>query len=118
MATTKAEFQDLAGELINDEFADFRQALVITSGGTYNPVTETVTGATERTYQAVKFSVDMIDWQGTDAQQSDTGAVYTRIDSFVPSVGDYCTLGGVAMSIVALKLDAADATVKLVLRAR
>lgn len=118
MATTKAEFQDLADELINDEFADFRQALVITSGGTYNPVTESVTGATNHGYQAIKFAVDMIDWQGTDAQQSDTGAVYTRIDTFVPSVGDYCTLGGVAMSIVALKLDAADATVKLVLRAR
>lgn len=118
MATTKAEFQDLADELINDEFTDFRQALVITSGGTYNPVTESVTGATIHTYQAIKFAVDMIDWQGTDAQQSDTGAVYTRIDTFVPSVGDYCSLGGFAMSIVAIKLDAADATVKLVLRAR
>lgn len=118
MATTKQEFKDLADELINDEFADFRQALVITSGGTYNPVTESYTGATQRTYQAIKFSVDMIDWQGTDAQQSDTGAVYTRIDAFAPSVGDYCSLGGVAMSIIAIKLDAADATVKLVLRVR
>jgi hypothetical protein len=118
MATTKAEFQDLADELINDEFADFRQALAITSGGTYNPVTESYAGATQRTYQAIKFAVDMIDWQGTDAQQSDTGAVYTRVDTFAPSVGDYCTLGGVAMSIVAIKLDAAYATVKLVLRAR
>jgi hypothetical protein len=118
MATTKQEFKDLADELINDEFADFRQVLIITSGGTYNPVTEACTGATNRTYQAIKFSVDMIDWQGTDAQQSDTGAVYTRIDTFAPSVGDYCTLGGVAMSIIAIKLDAADATVKLVLRVR
>lgn len=118
MATTKQEFQDLADDLINDEFADFRQSLVITSGGTYNPVTESVTGATNHTYQAIKFSVDMIDWQGTDAQQSDTGAVYTRIDTFVPSVGDYCSLGGVAMSIIAIKLDAADSTVRLVLRVR
>ncbi len=118
MATTKQEFKDLASELIDSEFADFRQALVINSGGTYNPVTESYTGATNRTYQAIKFSVDVVDWQGTNAQQSDTGAVYTRIDTFVPSVGDYCTLGGVAMSIIAIKLDAADATVKLVLRAR
>lgn len=118
MATTKSEFQDLASELIDSEFADFRQSLVITSGGTYNPVAESVTGATNRTYQAIKFAVDMVDWQGTDAQQSDTGAVYTRIDSFTPSVGDYCTLGGVDMSIVAIKLDAAYATVRLVLRVR
>jgi hypothetical protein len=118
MATTKDEFKDLADELINDEFADFRQSLVITSGGNYDPLTETVTGATSHTYQAIKFSVNLADWQGTDVQQSDTGAVYTRAESFVPSVGDYCTLGGLAMSIVAIKLDAADATVKLVLRAR
>jgi len=118
MATTKQEFKDLAGDLINDEFADFRQALVITSGGTYNPVTESYTGATQRTYQAIKFAVDMIDWQGTDAQQSDTGAVYTRIDTFVPTVGDYCSLGGAAMSIIAIKLDAADAAARLVLRVR
>jgi len=118
MATTKAEFQDLASELIDSEFADFRQALVVTSGGTYNPVTEAYTGATNHTYQAIKFGVDLIDWQGTDAQQSDTGAVYTRIDTFTPSVGDYCILGGVAMSIIAIKLDAADAAVRLVLRVR
>ena len=118
MATKKQEFKDLASELIDSEFADFRQALVITSGGTYNPVTESYTDATQRTYQAIKFGVDLIDWQGTDAQQSDTGAVYTRIDTFTPSVGDYCSLGGFAMSIIAIKLDAADATVKLVLRAR
>lgn len=118
MPTTKQEFKDLADELVNSEFADFRQALVITSGGFYNPVSESITGATVRTYQAIKFSVDMIDWQGTDAQQSDTGAVYTRIDSYLPSVGDYCTLGGEAVSVVALKFDAADATVKLVLRVR
>jgi len=118
MATTKAEFQDLASELIDSEFADFRQVLVIASGGTYNPVTESVTGATNRTYQAIKFAVDMIDWQGTDAQQSDTGAVYTRVDTFAPTVGDYCTLGGVAVSIIAIKLDAADAAVRLVLRVR
>jgi len=118
MATAKQEFKDLASELIDSEFADFRQALVITSGGTYNPVTESVTGATNRTYQAIKFAVDMIDWQGTDAQQSDTGAVYTRIDTFVPTVGDYCSLGGAAMSIIAIKLDAADAAARLVLRVR
>lgn len=118
MATTKQEFKDLADELINDEFADFRQALVLTYGGTYNPVTESITGATVKTYQAIKFGVDLNDWQGTDAQVTDTGAVYTRIDSIIPSVSDYCTLGGVAMSIVAIKLDAADAAVMLVLRAR
>lgn len=118
MATTKQEFKDLANELINDEFADFRQALALTHGGSYNPVTEAYTGATVTTYQAIKFGVDITDWQGTDAQQGDTGAVYTRIDAVIPKVGDYCTLAGVAMSIIAIKLDAADATVKLVLRVR
>jgi len=118
MSTTKQEFKDLAAELIDDEFADFRQTLVITTGGTYNPASESITGATQHTYSAIKFAVDMVDWQGTDAQQSDTGAVYTRIDSVMPSVADYVTFGGVAMSITAIKYDAADATVKLTLRAR
>ncbi|MBL4795852.1 MAG: hypothetical protein JKY50_00405 [Oleispira sp.] len=40
MATTKQEFVDLADELINLEFADFRNPLAISKDGSYNPVTD------------------------------------------------------------------------------
>lgn len=121
MATTKQEFKDLAAELIDDEFADFRRTLVftVTTGGTYDPVTETETGATTETYtyQAIPKAVDIKEWQGTDIQITDMGCVYTRVDAFEPKVSDTCVYDGKAMQVKAVMLDAADATVKLVMRA-
>lgn len=121
MATTKQEFKDLAAELIDDEFAEFRRTLVftITTGGTYDPVTETETGATTTiyTYESIPKPVDIKEWQGTDIQITDIECVYTRIDSFEPKISDTCTYDGKDMQVKAVMLDAADATVKLVMRA-
>lgn len=121
MATTKQEFKDLAAELIDDEFADFRRTLVftVTTGGTYDPVTETETGSTTTiyTYEAIPKPVDIKEWQGTDIQITDIGCAYTRIDSYEPKVSDTCVYDGKDMQVKAVMLDAADATVKLVMRA-
>lgn len=121
MATLPAEFQQLAAELIDDEFAAFRKPLVFTviTAGTYDPVTETTTGGTTTTYtyQAIPGVVDLREWQGTDVQITDRMATYTRIDAFKPSVADRCTFDGVPMQVVQAMYDAAGAAVKLVLRA-
>lgn len=121
MATTKQEFKDLAAELIDDEFAEFRRSLVFTvvTGGLYDPVTETESGATTTTYtyEAIPKPVDIKEWQGTDIQLTDIECVYTRIDSFEPKVSDTCVYDSKEMQVKAVMLDAADATVKLVMRA-
>jgi hypothetical protein len=39
MATLKSEFQELAAELIDDEFADFKRPFIIKKNGDYSPVT-------------------------------------------------------------------------------
>lgn len=121
MATLKSEFQDLAAELIDDEFADFRRNLdfFITNDGGYDPITEQSIGGTtvSYSYKAIPQPVDMREWQNTDIQVTDIAVVYTRIDSFTPSVADKCTFSAKQMQVKAVMLDAADATVKLVLRA-
>lgn len=121
MPTLPSEFQTLAAELIDDEFADFRRALVftITTAGTYDPDTETTTGGTTTiyTYQAIPQPVDIKEWQNTDIAITDVMVTYTRTDAFKPSVEQVCTYDGKAMGVKAAMYDAADATVKLVLRA-
>lgn len=120
MATTKAEFQDLAAELIDDEFADFRRSLSfsIVTGGTYNPVTGAVTGGTTTvySYQAIPAPMDIEEWQGFDIAVTDVPVTYTRKDSFKPSVEQVCTFDGAAYQVRAARYDAAAAAVKLVLR--
>ena len=121
MATLPSEFQSLAAELIDDEFAAFRRSLSfsIATGGTYNPVTGTTTGGTTTvySYQAIPQPIDITEWQGTDVAVTDVMVVYTRTDAFQPSVEQQCTYDGKAMQVHQALYDAADATVKLVLRA-
>lgn len=120
MATIPPEFQQLAAELIDDEFAAFRKPLVftVTTAGTYDPVTDTTPGGTTTTYtyQAIPGVIDLREWQGVDVQITDRMATYTRIDVFKPSVGSRCTFDGVPMQVVQAMYDAAGAAVKIVLR--
>jgi hypothetical protein len=116
MATFKSEFQELAAELIDDEFADFRRTLTFSTVGSFDPVTEVITPGPSYSYQAIPGAIDMDEWQGTDVQVTDTPVAYTRIDSFMPSVSSQGVLDSKPMQVIAAKYDAADATVKLVLR--
>lgn len=120
MPTFKSEFQDLASELIGDEFADFRRPLTFTvvTGGTFDPVSGQVTGgvSTFYNYQAIPQPIDIREWQGTDVAVTDTQVIYKRAGSFVPSVDQRCVFDGRAMQVTQALYDAADATVKLVLR--
>jgi len=121
MALTKDKFQKLATKLVDNKFADFRRALVftVTTAGGYDPITETTTGGTTATYeyQAIPQPVDISEWQNTDIAVTDVVVVYIRTDAFKPSVEQVCTFDGKAMGVKAAMFDAADATVKLVLRA-
>ena len=121
MALTKAKFQSLAAKLIDDKFSDFRRPLVftVTTAGSFNPVTGVTTGGTTTaySYNAIPQPIDITEWQGQDVAVTDVMVVYTRTDAFTPSVEQSCTYDGKAMQVKQALYDAANATVKLVLRA-
>ena len=115
MTTTRQEFKDLANELVNDEFADFRRLLTITEGGTYDPITETATGATETSYQAIRQKLTYKEYQLQAIQVTDFAVVYTS--AVKPSVSATAVYDGVPCQIIIADFDGADATVRLILRA-
>ncbi len=114
MTTTRQEFKDLANGLINDEFADFRRSLVITEGGTYDPATETITGATTTNHQAIRQRLSYSEYQLQDIQVTDFAAVYTSTAK--PSVSATAFFDGKQCQIISASFDAADAAVRLILR--
>lgn len=116
MATTKAEFQDLAAELIDDEFADFRRPLVIVTDGVYDPITETFAPGSSATYQAIRQKLTYTEYQRSDIQVTDFAVVYTASGA-APMVSQTVTYDGKACQIVDVQQDAADAAIKLILRA-
>ena len=116
MPTFKSEFQDLAAELIDDEFADFRRPLVITQPGVFNPVTETFADGETTTYQAIRQKLTYTEYQRQDIQVTDFAVVYTRIAE-APSIGQQVAYDGVQCQIIDVMQDAADAAIKLILRA-
>lgn len=116
MPTTKAEFQDLAAELIDDEFTDFRRPLVITQPGVFNPVTETFSAGATATYQAIRQKLTYTEYQRQDIQVTDFTVVYTRTAA-APNIGQQVTYDGAQCQIIDVMQDAADAAIKLILRA-
>lgn len=57
MPTFKSEFVELADELINDEFADFRKSLVISKGGKYDPITDTEAAGVSYSMLAIPLDI-------------------------------------------------------------
>ena len=110
MATFKSEFQDLAAELINDEFLDFQQPFVIKKDIGYDPITDTET----------KLSIDTgaipIDLRTAEQVFSNVTAadIYLVIlnDEPVPSDFDasyHCSYDGVEYEVSEVEPDPADA---------
>lgn len=116
MPTFKSEFQDLATELIDDEFADFRRPLAITQPGVFDPVTETFAAGSTATYQAIRQKLTYTEYQRQDIQVTDFAVVYTR-SAAAPSIARQVTYDGVQCQIIDVMQDAADAAIKLILRA-
>ena len=111
MATTKAEFVDLADELINNEFADFRRPLTISKDGVYDPITDTEAAGETYNMQAIPLdlktasdifegatnaSIYLVAFKGETAPQ-DLDASYN------------CVYDGKDMSIEMVENDAANA---------
>lgn len=116
MPTFKSEFQDLAAELIDDEFADFRRPLVIAQPGVFDPATETFADGATATYQAIRQKLTYTEYQRQDIQVTDFAVVYTRT-SAAPNIGQQVTYDSVQCQIIDVMQDAADAAIKLILRA-
>ena len=116
MATQPSEFQQLASELIDDEFAAFRRPLVITQPGVFDPVTETFQPGSSATFQAIRQKLTYTEYQRQDIQVTDFAVVYKRTAT-PPSVNQQVTYDGKQCQIVDVMQDAADAAVKLILRA-
>lgn len=116
MATTREEFQVLADELINDEFADFRKTLVITFGGGYDPVTESTSAGTELTVQAIPNKLELSEALIAAGIQINDKMVVYKATTPVPTVGLTCVFDSVPCQVVGVMQDAADAAIKLILR--
>lgn len=110
MPTFKNEFQDLASELINDEFADFQRPFVIKKDIGYNPITDT----------EIKFSVETgaipIDLRTAEQVFSNVTAtdIYLVILNDAPVPSDFgasfhCEYDGVEYEISEVEPDPANA---------
>jgi len=112
MATLKSEFVELADELINDEFADFRNPLVISKDGVYDPITDTEGAGVTYNMQAIPLdlkaasdifegatnaSIYLVAFKGETAPQ-DLDASYN------------CVYDGKDMSIEMVENDSANAS--------
>lgn len=57
MPTFKSEFIELAAELINDEFADFKVSFNLSKDGKYNPITDTVEPGESYSLEAIQLDI-------------------------------------------------------------
>lgn len=110
MATLKSEFQDLALELIDDEFADFQRPFIIKKNGDYSPITG----------ETPPFSADTgaipLDLKTAENIFSNVTAddIYLVILNAAPVPSDfdvsyYCNYDGVDYDINQVEGDPADA---------
>ena len=118
MPTFKSEFQDLADELINDEFADFRRSCVFTKPGTYNPIDGTSGTATTDTVLCIRedYTASQIDGQSIQANDFKLLGVADDFSLNPRTDGIKVTFDGGTYSIISVELDAADAVYILQVR--
>lgn len=114
MSTLKSEFTSLASELIDDEFADFRRTLIINDAPSYDPITETEIAGSSMTVQAIRRKLSYQETQMNDIQMSDFAVTYTA--GTAPKIGQVGTYDSIAVRVVDVQQDAADAAIKVILR--
>jgi hypothetical protein len=119
MATTKAEFKDLAAELIDSEFSDFKRPLIVTRARAYDPITETNSAGQSFSVGAIRTALTDSQFENELIRVGDFGCVFTysAAVTFAPTVTDQCSYDGKPCQIISADIDGADAAVKLVLRA-
>lgn len=122
MATLPSEFQGLADELIDDEFAAFKKPFAATRPGAFNPVTETYAAGQSFTIGAIPSALEDKQFQNQLIQVGDFNLVLnprttpTSGAYFEPRINDQCTFDGKSVQIIAKATDSASAAVKLVCR--
>jgi hypothetical protein len=118
MATKKTEFKQLATELIDGEFSDFKRSLTVTRAGTYDPITETNSAGQSFSVGAIRTALTDSQLENELIRVGDFGCVFTysATVAFAPTVTDQCNYDGKPCQIISVDIDGADASVKLVLR--
>jgi hypothetical protein len=117
MTTTKAEFQDLAQELMQDEFSDFASPCVLTKVSGFNYATQTYTSSAQ-TVNAIRMEYAS---SQVDNNFILTGDFMLLIEYQLVTIGirpdnTTCTFGGEPLNIISTTIDAADAIIKLQVR--
>jgi len=111
MATSKVEFIELADELINDEFADFRVSMNISKGGSYNPSTGDESPGESYDMLAIPLDIESASTIFENVTNSNLYVVAYKGDT-TPSTLDAsytCVYDGKEMSIDAVENDPAGA---------
>lgn len=122
MVTLPAEFQDLADELINDEFAAFRQPFTCSRPGAFDSDAETYLAGAAFTIGAIPSALNDRQFQNQLIQVGDFNLVLNPRTTtasgtyFEPRINDQCSFNGRPVQIVAKGTDSAGAAVKLVCR--
>ncbi len=111
MATSKSEFVDLANELINDEFADFRNPLLITKDGKYNPSTDTEEAGESYPMQAIPLDINSASRIFADATNESLYLVAFKGDTDPQALDSSyaCNYDGKKYTIEAVENDPANA---------
>ncbi len=111
MATTQAEFQQVAQEL-KEEFADFFKPRLFTLTGDYDPITETTTKITD-TVDAMReeYKQGQIDGQSIQSNDFMLLALVSDFTTITPSTnGLKVVVDGKTCTVVKAFEDAANAT--------
>ena len=111
MSTFRSEFIELANELINDEFADFRVSMTISKDGEYNPITQTESGGESYSMLAIPIDLKSASEIFENVTNSSLYVVaYKGATSPQALDASYaCVYDGKAMTIQAVENDAAGA---------
>lgn len=112
MATFKSEFQELADELINGEFADFLVPLrICKDGGGYNPNTGTSSPAEDYAMQAIPTDLTNAERIFANATNDSVYLIAYKADTHPSSLDSSYSayLDGKKMAIQAVENDPANA---------
>lgn len=117
MTTTKAEFQELAQELMQDEFSDFASPCVLTKVSAFDYATQIYTSSTQ-TVNAIRMEYPSFQVGNNFIL---TGGFILLIEYQLVTIGirpdnTTCTFGGESLSIISTTIDAANAIIKLQVR--
>jgi hypothetical protein len=112
MTTLRAEFVELAAELIGDEFADFTYDCVLTTVTGWNNTTQTETSITQ-TIPAIRMDFESSEFDGEAIMVNDYMLIAERQPITIPldPGATDCTYRGDSLDIIDTTVDPADATI-------